>query len=383
MNNIFKILSVFVICVVIASCTNNDSTDPEPIRDYATQYATDLTTIDAYVNTHYMTVDPTNLDVTFTKIPTGGTQQSIRLQTQYPLKDTTVFEDGINYKVYFIKFREGTKNRPTQVDSIHVAYKGVNIADATTGGEDVFDQAVTPAWFKLQEVVTGWSHILTNFHTGTYTPGTGGAGTTFNDFGAGVMFLPSGLAYYNGAAGTIPSYSPIIFSFKLYELRYRDHDADGVLSKDERKLPTNVSPLVRWKENPLGNDINNDGAIDTSTTLYDFDGDGVVDSRESYDIDGDGYVNMYDIDDDGDHVLTRVEIKQYTNPITLKSHLYSFNGASVDDPTTPYDERQGIPRKFTGTVNPISLLPTPLPSDYTDATRLRRHLDPTCYPPYE
>lgn len=378
MNNIFKILSVFVICVVVASCTTSDSTyNPEPLRDYATQYTADLALINTYIDTHYLTHDA-DYNVTFdTLLPTGG-HSSIRTDPAFQLKDTTVAEDGINYKIYFIKFREGTKERPSQVDSVHVAYKGINLLKSAT-----FDQAITPTWFKLQEVITGWSHILTNFHTGTYSPGTGGNGTTFDNFGAGVMFLPSGLGYYNSPAGTIPSYSPIIFSFKLIELRYRDHDSDGILSKDERKLPSYVSPLVRWKENPLGNDINVDGTIDTSSSLYDTNGDGVADSTEAYDIDGDGYINMYDIDDDGDHVLTRVEIKQYTDPITLKVHLFGFNGATVDDPTTPYDERLGIPRKYTGPVNSTTNLPTPVPADYTDPTRLRRHLDPTSYPPYE
>ncbi len=377
MNNIFKILSVFVICVVVASCSKSSNNDVEPLRDYTEQYTADLALINTYIDTHYITRDA-DYNVTFdTLLPTGG-HSSIRTDPAFQLKDTLVAQDGIHYKVYFIKFREGTKDRPTQVDSVHVAYKGINLLKSAT-----FDQAITPTWFKLQEVIKGWSHIIPNFHTGTYTPGTGGNGTTFDNFGAGVMFLPSGLAYYSSAAGTIPAYSPIIFSFKLYELRYRDHDGDGILSKDERRLSPLVNANVRWKENPLGNDYNGDGSIDISSTLYDSDGDGVVDSPESYDIDGDGYVNMYDIDDDGDHVLTRVEIKQYTDPITLKVHLFGFNGAVVDDPTTPYDERLGIPRKYTGPVNNTTHLTTPLPADYTDPTRLRRHLDPTNYPPYE
>ncbi len=322
MNNIFKILSVFVICVLVASCTTSDSTyNPEPLRDYATQYTADLALINTYIDTHYLTHDA-DYNVTFdTLLPTGG-HSSIRTDPAFQLKDTTVAEDGINYKIYFIKFREGTKERPTQVDSVHVAYKGINLLKSAT-----FDQAITPTWFKLQEVITGWSHILTNFHTGTYSPGTGGNGTTFDNFGAGVMFLPSGVAYYNSPAGTIPSYSPIIFSFKLIELRYRDQDGDGVLSKDERELPSTVSPLLRWKENPYtgGYDHNNDGVID------------------AYDTDGDGYVNMYDIDDDGDHVLTRVEIK---NPL--------------------------------GGFFPYNLIPD-CSGSATNTNRLRKHLDPSCH----
>jgi hypothetical protein len=328
MNNIFKILSVFIICVVLASCSKS-TTEDTPIRDYAEQYKADLDSIDDYIDTHFMTVDPSNYDVTYNLIPDGGTQQSIREQTQYPLKDTLIAQNGIDYKVYFIKFREGDPDngrRPTQVDSVYVSYKGVKLTEATDGGEDVFDKAQTPIWFKLQEVITGWAHMIPDFKTGTYTPGTGGNPATFENFGAGVMFLPSGLAYFNNGAGTIPSYSPIIFNFKLLELQYRDHDGDGILSKDERKLPLSIPTSLRWKENPyLG---------------YDFNGDG---TDEIYDTDEDGIPNMYDIDDDGDNYTTKSETLQYTNTITGKRHYYKFNGAVADDPLTPYDETQGVP----------------------------------------
>ncbi|MEY2923241.1 MAG: hypothetical protein RL108_1867 [Bacteroidota bacterium] len=325
MNNIFKILSVFAICVGIAACSSSSSTEPEVLRDYATQYATDLASIDTYIDTHYLTFD-SEYNVTFdTLLPSSG-HSSIRTDSAFQLKDTTVTEDGINYKIYFIKFREGTKDRPTQVDSVHVSYKGIKLLKSTT-----FDQAVTPTWFRLQEVITGWSHILPNFHTGTYTPGTGGNPTTFDNYGAGVMFLPSGLAYFNFSAGTIPTYSPIIFSFKLHELRYRDQDGDGVLSKDERKLDPTISPLIRWKENPADN-------------LYKKDNTGAVVTDVPFlDTDGDGYANMYDIDDDGDHVMTRIEIK---NP---SGGLYLYN--MIPD--------------CSGTA--------------TNPNRVRKHIDPACH----
>lgn len=358
MNNIFKILSVVVFCGLLASCGESDDPSITPLRDYAQQYAADIDSIDDYIDTHYMTVNPTNFDVTFTEIPSGGTQQSIRTQTQYPLEDTLVKEDGIEYKIYFIKFREGDAvngKRPTQVDSVHVSYRGIRLTD------DQFDDASNPVWFGLQDVITGWTHIIPNFKTGTYTTAPGPNPITFNDFGAGVMFLPSGLAYYNSAAGSIPSYSPIIFSFKLYELRYRDHDRDGILSKDERKLDPSIPALLRWRENPfLG---------------YDYDGDGDV---EIYDTDGDGTANMFDIDDDGDGILTKLErkytITSGTAPnLIVNTYYYPFDGAAVDNPLTEVDERKGIPRKFIG---------SPTLDDFTNPTRLRRHLDPSSTPPY-
>lgn len=293
MNNIYKTLFVLGFFALIVSCTTNSTTEETPLRDYAEQYATDIDAIDDYIDTHYITVDPTNFDVDFTEIPAGGTQQNIRTQTQYPLKDTTITQDGFDYKIYFIKFREGTQKRPTQVDSVHVAYKGVDLNDKQ------FDYAESPTWFKLPEVISGWSHIIPNFKTGTYTGASGSTPASFNNFGAGIMFLPSRLAYYSNVSGTISAYSPIIFSFKLYELRYRDLDGDGILSKDERAL-TDPNPLTRWRENPGGN----------SYKLLA--GSQVVDIP-FLDTDSDGVANAYDIDDDGDNFMTKTEIK---NPLT-------------------------------------------------------------------
>lgn len=345
MNNIYKILSVVIFCVILASCSNNSNDDTTAIRDYAEQYATDLASIESYLDTHYLTYDA-DYNVTFdTLLPTSG-HSSIRTDSSFHLGDTTIVEDGINYKVYFIKFREGTQRRPTQVDSAYVSYKGTKLKKKATGGEDVFDSAQTPVWFKLQEVITGWAHMIPNFKTGTYTGGSGGDPIAYDNYGAGVMFLPSGLAYYQNSAGTISSYTPIVFSFKLLELQYRDHDGDGILSKDERNLtepsPLNINPLTNWCENPyLG---------------YDFNGDGTL---EIYDTDKDGIPNMYDIDDDGDNYTTRSETKKRTVDLIVTGPLghYPFN------PTLT--ESKGVPNCGN--------------SDFSSSTRLRKYLDPTCH----
>jgi hypothetical protein len=47
-----------------------------------------------------------------------------------------------------------------------------------------------------------------NFKTGTYETTTGPNPIMMD--GAGVMFLPSGLGYYNAPVSTIAAYTPII-----------------------------------------------------------------------------------------------------------------------------------------------------------------------------
>ena len=313
MNKYFKIIFLLSIIVTLFSCAKEDNNPVEKIRDYSEQYAKDIDSIDNFIDTHSMTVDA-DFNVTYTEIPANGPEISIREQTQYPLEFKTVTNEthGVDYKIYFIKLREGVGEHPTSVDSVHVSYRGVE----TIKGEQ-FDSAQNPVWFRPEEIVPGWSEIMPYFATGTYDPIDGPDPVTFNDYGAGVMFLPSGMAYFNLPRGALAAYSNLVFSFKLYSLRYRDHDGDGILSKDEV---------------PLGSDY-----------LYDprkYNSDKDV---ENY---GDEIPNFVDTDDDGDRVLTKMELKKQDGTYHTFETVPGCDGLA------------------------------------TDPNRVRRYLDPNCKPPF-
>ena len=293
MTNFFRFFAILLLAGTIYSCTKAE--DPYvavPLRDYKEQFITDSTAIDTYFKTHRMIVSTDGkLDVSF--VTETNVALSMRKLPHAYLKDTTVSEDGIDYKFYFVKLNEGSQRRPTQMDSVYVNYRGTVIVDASTE----FETSVNPVWFRLQELISGWGHIFPSFKTGTYASNPPN-GPTFSGFGAGVVFLPSGLAYYEQGQGAIPSYTPIAFAFKMCELRYRDHDRDGILSKDERAFGT-LSATERWKVNPLNTDTDADGTPD-----------------------------LYDIDDDGDDILTKIEIK---NPLTGLPYAFSAIPACIAD----------------------------------------------------
>jgi FKBP-type peptidyl-prolyl cis-trans isomerase len=262
-----SLLLLLISSVFFVSCHKDDNGGTEPPRDYKQQYSgTDSLDIETYLDTHSMTVSA-DYDVTFDTI-TAGNPTSIREQTDYPLQSKVVMDTvrNIPYKLYYISLREGVNRQPSQVDSVAVAYKGVLANRESTS----FEVQTTPEWFTLDNVIRGWSEVISLFKTGNYNDLGGPDPVSFTDFGAGVIFIPSGLAYYNQSAGSIPAYSNLVFNFKLCELRWRDHDRDGILSKDE---------------------VGNAG-----------------DDPKGYDSDGDGTPNYRDVDDDGDHVLTKDEI---------------------------------------------------------------------------
>lgn len=294
MNKIVRIFVLLIAGLAITSCHHSTS-DDYAINDYGQQYIKDSIAIYEFLDTHHITVDADN-NVTFDTITLANPLTSIRNQTEYALKTTLVNQNGINYRVRFLQLAEGTGMRPSNVDSVFVKYKGLNLYRQT------FDNSPNALWFKLDEnVISGWTHLIPNFKAGTYTVPSGNDPATFNGYGAGVMFLPSGMAYYNQAiSATVPAYSPLIFTFKLLALRYRDHDRDGILSKDERNFNLNVNFDDQWQLNPA-----------------------------DYDLDGDGVPNYLDVDDDGDHVLTKTEITAYTHSKTNKKVYFPFNGNTV------------------------------------------------------
>lgn len=318
MKSLFKIVLLLVVATTFLACPQDDSgPQATPARPYEEVYLEDIAKIEDFLHTHYVTVDA-DYNTEFFEIPEGGTQTPIWDMPELESVDRNIHD--ITYKIYFLKLREGVGESPTRIDSSFVSYKGNLLEDVSV----TFDQSINPVWFPLEDVIRGWGEIIPEFKTGTHTANPDGT-ITFDNYGAGVMFLPSGLGYYNTATGNIPSYSCLIFNFKLNNLEFRDHDRDRILSKYEYGLNFN---------------------------------------EEANDTDNDGIPDYIDVDDDGDGALTKNEIKfTYMDGGVEKTGYYPYTGAAVDDPATPYDDTKGIPN---------------CSGDFTSIIRLRKHLDKNC-----
>jgi hypothetical protein len=296
---LFKyILPLFILFLVVVSCQNDDDVPVVPPRPYDEQYLADKDSIEKYLKTHYITVvnapgSATDMDVVISKITDVDTQIPIWDMTNLQTRIVKVAtQNDLEYEVYYLNLRQGipTNPKPSNFDGVFVSYRGT-LLDGSQ-----FDYVGIPStMFRLETLIRGWSEILPQFNTGTYS--SAGDGTTiFEDFGAGVMFLPSGLGYFNVTQVGIPAYSPLVFSFKLYELERIDHDNDGI-----------------------------------PTYLEDIDGDGYITAAD--DTDNDGIADFRDIDDDADQILTKNELKiPDTNPVQYYTfdNVPDCNGNTTD-----------------------------------------------------
>lgn len=303
MNKIYKLAFLFGIAILFANCNKDDGPSQEPLRDYQEQYNKDIADIELYLKSHsYTVIDHPGFvddqDVIFTAIPEDDTTTISVWDSPILEKNHTVSQNDITYKLYYLKLREGggalnDKPYPCNVDAVLTAYKGSYLFHYKETENNVvvldelrsfdFETVQYPQGsFNLGNVIKGWGEVFPQFKAGDFVS-TDGQPTSYSDFGAGVMFLPSGLGYYGAGQASIPAYSPLIFSFKLYEVTRLDHDNDGIPSYLE--------------------DLNGDRYLRVLPA-------GVVNPDDT---DGDGIPDFLDVDDDGDNVLTRVEIR---NPVT-------------------------------------------------------------------
>ncbi|OIQ15805.1 MAG: hypothetical protein BM557_10935 [Flavobacterium sp. MedPE-SWcel] len=283
MNRFLKVFSLFLLITFFAACNKDDGASVPPPRDYAEQYVTEKADIENYLKTHYIANVDEDFNVELEEIPALGGEVSIWDQTDYQLLTKEVNLSDVNFTLYYLVLQQGVGEAPTRADRVLVSYRG------TTLEGNQFDYNPFPqVYSSLTGTILGWQEVIPMFKTGVYVDVPGSPDpASFEDYGAGVMFLPSAYGYYEAARVGIPAYSPLIFSFKLYDLEYVDSDGDGILNKDET-----------------------DNGID----IRDFDSD------------GDGTPNYFDIDDDGDGYSTRSEIT-----IPGSNDVYEFENIPTCD----------------------------------------------------
>ena len=272
-------ISLLILCLSIGlfSCKNDDDGDippaqADPPRDRTEVQDEDDPEIVKYLKSHYYNsdafgssnMDPNSSQLVISSVADGNTKLWDDIETL----DVTFAET--NYIIYYLDLNKNVSaeaDSPTFADNVRILYEGFTLENKT------FDSAVTPVNSDLTTFIPGWRKVLPLFKTSDSDVIENSDGTlTFPNHGVGVMFLPSGLAYFDRSQTGISAYEPIAFKFDLLLTTENDHDNDGVPSYLE--------------------DVDGDGELNDNT-------DNDFDNRTLIQI-----PNYIDADDDGDGVLT-------------------------------------------------------------------------------
>lgn len=274
---IFTLLSLALI-----SCSDDDDgatkveiRDPEEVKEE------NAVQIEEFLQTHFFEFvdNPQNPNFQKFRFDTiaGDNQDRTPIFDAEELRSKEVIQGDVSYQLYYLKVREGNpdERHPKFSDSTLVTYQGLTLENET------FDLNPNPIWFDLTQSIRGFYELMPELRGSSgFVQNPDGTVSFNDDFGIGVVFVPSGLGYFASPpfGSGISSYEPIIFSVQLYKSIESDHDQDGIPSYRE--------------------DINGNGRVGDLR-----DGDDIGD-----DSDGDGVPDFFDPDDDGDGVPTRDEI---------------------------------------------------------------------------
>ena len=275
MQNFFrKAFYNLILLFLIYSCSNDstiNNTVSIPLEPIASQYALENDSIIEFLQNHFYNYDDFNklsssetVELIIDSI-SGDNSNKISLYDQVSTISVEIADENdqmVSHNLYYIINREGNGPNPSVADSVFVSYKGLTLSNST------FDSRKDPIWLDQTTVVRGFQEFLPLLKRGDIIVNNNGS-YSFDNFGIGMVFMPSRLGYYQNSTQTIPAYSPLIFQINLNTLNTTDHDSDRVNSVDE--------------------DINNDHIFTNDDT------------------DSDGIPNYFDRDDDGDGILTKDE----------------------------------------------------------------------------
>ena len=281
---------LLVILFIVNACGSDDDVTETPPRDRAEQYLVDIDSIEEYLSTHFFNYEEfeanpntTSFEIVFDTIA-GDNSNKTSLMEQLGdddyLRVKTVYDaEEVEYKLYYLKVREGLGENPTFGDSTYVAYKGSLL------NNNIFDSSPIPIWFVLPTVVQGFREGMVEFKGATAFSENPDGTFTYENFGIGAFFLPSGLGYFNSPTAGTSAYSPLIFRINLFGVNEADQDGDLIL---------NIHEDLDGDRN-LFNDDTDENLVPNFLDPDD-DGDGVLTINE--DIDGDGDPRNDDTDGD-------------------------------------------------------------------------------------
>ncbi|WP_417369924.1 FKBP-type peptidyl-prolyl cis-trans isomerase [Gelidibacter japonicus] len=286
------VLSTLCFLALLSSCKKDDDASFEevPQRDRTEQQVADFDSLQNYLKTHYYNratfLEPGDHSISeiiikelpkdesgnYLDMPDPDNNQLLSVAVDIDNPKTTKYLD-VEYQYYVLKLNEGGGVNPHFSDFLRVKYDGF-LPDGRS-----FEDTSTPINVDLANMIQGWTRVLPEFKTAEEFIENNNGTIDYSNYGLGVMFLPSGLAYYSSprSGSIIPAYSNLMFKFELLQSEIADHDGDGIPSY-----------------------------------LEDLDGDGNLWNDNT---DGDMDANFLDNDDDGDRVLTINEMTRQTYTI--------------------------------------------------------------------
>ena len=311
-----KNVLILFLCIALSwSCKKDDDkleVDSVPPQSLADVAAEDDAEIRAYLETHFYNYEefdnpPGGFDykIKFDTIAGDNADKTPMIEMTDKLKTEKITvvsaefgrdeDEVVEHTLYILVIREGSGDASPTIGDYSVLHYEGSLLNGT-----VFDASVfVESRLYLSATVRGYGNGIEYLKPGVGPFENGDGTVSFDDYGIGAIFIPSGLAYFDRApsGSSIASYAPLVFKIDLLAFEEdTDFDGDGI-------------PSIMEDLNGDGN-LNNDNTDEETERIFlpnhndpDDDADGIL-TIDEIDIDEEGNVTFRDSDGDGikDHL---------------------------------------------------------------------------------
>lgn len=216
------ILALFAIAVLVISCKKDDEHKVEPPRDRGEEAIAAQNEIEEFLSNYaynYEDFENPSEDfdyrVVIDSIEAGSNKIPLIEQVEYKMVEDA-YEPEVKYKLYYLKIAQGEGPSVSDAEVAYITYETWQLNTMTMVERTNSSQ---PKPFVLDNKATdhGLKEALKEFNAADGFNVNEDGTVTYEGYGIGAVFAPSGLAFYNNPPLGVPIgfYNQLIYTFQV------------------------------------------------------------------------------------------------------------------------------------------------------------------------
>ncbi len=216
------ILALFAASVLVVSCKKDDDYKEEPPRDRGEEAIAAQNEIEEFLSKHaynYEDFENPSEDfdyrVVFDSIAEGSGKTPLIDQVEYKIVEDP-YESNVTYKLYYLKVEQGEGDPVSDAEVAYITYETWRMR---TGELLERTSSSQPKPFVMENKFSngGLKEALLEFNAADgFTENEDGT-VSYDGYGIGAVFVPSGLAFFNNPplGSPIGYYNQLIYTFQV------------------------------------------------------------------------------------------------------------------------------------------------------------------------
>lgn len=227
------ILALFAISVLAISCKKDDNYKEEPPRDRAEEAIFAQNQIEEFLSKNAYNYEefenPSegfDYRVVIDSIVPGSGKTPLIEQVDYKMVED-VYEPAVKYKLYYLKVAQGEGPAVDSAEVAHITYESWRLSNY-----DLLERTSSsvPKPFVMDNKYsnTGLKEVLKEFNASDgYIENEDGT-ISFEGYGIGAAFVPSGLAFFNQPplGAPIGYYNQLIYTFQVKGISEKEEEEE-------------------------------------------------------------------------------------------------------------------------------------------------------------